>query len=368
MRIVPIECIPNGSILGKTIYNNEGRPLLTAGTTLNSTILKKVHDYKIYSLYIIDEYSENEIEDIIKPELRQKTISILKETFSYISYTKDTTHNSKNLYKKNRYYYKEIKKLAEELLNNILDNENILVNLIDIKNMDNYTYQHSVNVAVLSIVIGIGLKLKKSELINLAMGALLHDIGKVFIPKEIINKEGPLTDEEFSIIKEHPKLGYDYLSKYFDLKTSSLLVALQHHEKVNGTGYPLQLTGDKINHLSKIVSIADVYDALTSDRSYKKAFSASDSLEFIMANSSTMFDHDIVSVFTKLVVPFPFGTIVRLSNGDIGVVQETPTNFPLRPNIKIIESSNKNSEGNYISLVNKLSLVISEVKNDYIKK
>lgn len=368
MRIVPIESIPDGSILGKTIYNNQGRPLLTAGTTLNSTILKKINDYQIFSLYIVDDYSENEIDDIIKPQLRQKTISTLKETFSYISSIKNNEPNNKKIYRKNREYYNKIKGLAEELLNNILDNKNILAALIDIKNMDNYTYQHSVNVAVLSIVIGIGLKLSKDSLIKLSIGALLHDIGKIFIPKEIINKKGSLTDDEYSIIKGHPQLGYDYLSKYFDLKTSSLLIALEHHERVDGSGYPLQLSGDKINYLSKIVSVADVYDALTSDRSYKRAFSASDSLEFIMAHVNSMFDYNIVSVFSKLVVPFPFGTIVRLSNGDIGVVQDTPTNFPLRPNIKIIESSNKNNEGNSISLVDELSLVISEVKNDYVPK
>ena len=367
MRIVPIESIPDGSILGKTIYNNEGITLLTAGTILSSDILKTIKNYKIYSLYIIDKYSENEIEDIIKPELRQKTILSLKETFAYLSSIEKNKTSIKEMCKKSHYYYEKIEKLAEELLDDILSKEDILVNLIDIKNMDNYTYQHSVNVAVLSIVIGVGLKLKKSTLINLAMGALLHDIGKVFIPKEILNKQGPLTDEEFLIIKKHPKLGYDYLSKHFNLKTCSLLISLQHHERIDGTGYPLNLKGNKINYLSKIVSIADVYDALTSDRSYKKAFSSSDSLEFIMANANSMFDLDIVSVFSKLVVPFPFGTIVRLSNGDIGVVQETPTNFPLRPDVKIIESSNKNYEGTSISLIDELSLVISEVKNDYVK-
>lgn len=368
MRIVPIESIPDGSILGKTIYNNEGRTLLTAGTTLNSNILKRIKNNKIYSLYIVDEYSKNEIEDIIKPELRQKTILSLKETFSYLSSIEQTKASVKEICKKNHEYYSKIEKLAEELLDDILEKEDILVNLIDIKNMDNYTYQHSVNVAVLSLVIGVGLKLDKKVLIDLGVGSLLHDLGKVFIPKDILNKKGRLTDDEFETIKKHPKLGYDYLSKYFDLKTCSLLISLQHHERIDGTGYPLQLKGDKINYLSKIVSVADVYDALTSDRSYKKAFSSSDSLEFIMANVGTMFDHDIVSMFKKLIVPFPSGTIVRLSNGDIGVVEETHTNFPLRPDVKIIESSNKDCEGTSISLLNELSVVISEVKNDYVQK
>jgi len=362
MRIVPIECIPEGSILAKTIYSNQGILLLAKGTKLNSNILKKIAKYEISSLYIIDDYSKNEIEEIIKPELREKTISTLKETFSYIASTYDNQLINTKVSQKNNEFFNNIKALAEDILDNILNNDNILVNLIDIKNLDNCTYQHSVNVAVLSIVIGIGLNLDKSSLIKLSIGALLHDIGKIFIPKEILNKKGPLTDEEYSIIKKHPKLGYDYLKKYFELDASALLITLEHHERIDGTGYPFQLSGDKIDLLSKIVSVADVYDALISDRSYKRAFSVGNSLEFIMANSNTMFDYEIVTVFSRLVIPFPFGTIVRLSNGDVGIVQDTPANFPLRPNIKIIESSNKDNMGTSISLIDELSLIISEVK------
>ena len=368
MRIVPIECIPDGSVLGKTIYSNQGTTLLTAGTVLNSNILKKLSKHNIFSLFIIDNYSKNEIEDIIKPELRQKTILTLKETFSYISSINDDEPINKKVYKKNNAYFNKIKALAEDILTNILDNDNILVNLIDIKNLDNSTYEHSINVAALSIVIGIALDLNKDSLIRLSIGALLHDIGKIFIPKEILNKKGRLTDDEYTIIKNHPKLGYDYLKKHFDLDNETLSIVLEHHERMDGFGYPLQLSGDKIHLLSRIVSIADVYDALTSNRSYKRALSASDSLEFIMANSSSMFDHKLVSIFSRLVIPFPFGTIVRLSNGDIGIVQDTPTNFPLRPNVKIIESSNRNNTGNSICLVNELSLAISEVKTDYVLK
>ncbi len=368
MRTVPIECIPDGSVLGKTLYSNKGSTLLTAGTILNSNILKKLHNYNIFYLSIIDDYSKNEIEDIIKPELREKTILTLKETFSYIYSINDNEPINRKVYKKNSTYFNKIKALAEDILNNILDNDNILVNLIDIKNLDNFTYQHSVNVAVLSIVLGIALDLDKDSLIRLSIGAILHDIGKIFIPKEILNKNDSLTDDEYAIIKKHPKLGYDYLKNHFNLDNETLSIILEHHERIDGSGYPQQLSGDKIHLLSRIVSIADVYDALTSDRSYKRAFSASDSLEFIMANSNSMFDYKLVSIFSRLVIPFPFGTIVCLSNGDIGIVQDTPTNFPLRPNVKIIESSNRNNTGSSISLVKELSLVISEVKTDYVLK
>lgn len=371
MRIIPIECIRDGSFLGKTIYDNNGRVLLKSGAELTNTILNKIKDLQIFSLYIQDEYSEAEVDDIIKPQLRQKTISIVKDTFSNIgrfnsiNNTADTNFKAS---KKHSQYFEGITSVSEELLENILNNKNISVNLVDIKSMDNYTYQHSVNVAILSLIIGIGLKLSKKDLINLCIGALVHDIGKVFISKEILNKEGPLTYDEYELMKDHPKRGYDYLSQHYELNSVCKIIARQHHERVDGSGYPDALNEDKLNYLSRIVSIADVYDALTSDRSYRRAMCASDALEYIMANAGSMFDYEIVIIFTKLIVPFPFGTIVKLSNGDIGIVQETPINYPLRPTVKIVKSSNHESEGTCISLIHELSLVISGIEYNLEKE
>ncbi|HEY5524439.1 MAG TPA: HD-GYP domain-containing protein [Clostridium sp.] len=371
MRIIPIECIRDGSFLGKTIYDDSGRVLLKKGAELTDAILNKVKELQMLSLYILDEYSEGEVDDIIKPELRQKTIAILKGTFANISRFNSVNNidvTNRKVTKQDLEYFQAINSIAEELLENILSNKNILVNLVDIKSMDNYTYQHCVNVAILSLIMGIGLKLPKRALINLCVGALVHDIGKVFVSKEITNKKGPLTSDEYGLMKEHPKKGYDYLSKYYELNSVCKIITLQHHERVDGGGYPEGLNQDKINYLSKIVSIADVYDALTSDRSYRRALCASDALEYIMANVGSMFDYEMVTIFTKLIVPFPFGTIVRLSNGDIGIVQETPVSYPLRPTIKIVKSSNHESEGDCISLVHELSLVISGIEYNLEKE
>lgn len=354
MRVVPIECIPEGSLLGRTIYDSNGRILLTSGTVLTNSILNKIREFKILSLYILDEYSNCEIEDIIKPELRQKAIKTLRGTFKDIN----RLNSVKNLGTTKNDFAK-IALIAEEIVENILANKDILVNLVDIKNLDLYTYQHSVNVAVLSLALGVGLRLSKKDLLDLCLGALLHDIGKVFIPKTIIQKPNSLTNEEYELIKTHPRKGYDYLSRYRELHTVCKLIALQHHEHVVGTGYPETLKKDKINYLARIVSIADVYDSLTSDRQYRKALCASDALEYIMAYGGTIFDFDLVKVFIKIIVPFPFGTVVQLSNGDVGIVQDTPVNFPLRPNIKILKSNNTDLNGYSIDLLKNPSLVIS---------
>ena len=223
MRLVPIECIRENSLLGKDIYSCDGRCLLRAGIVLTDDILIKIRDFKIFSLYIIDEYSSAEIEDIIKPELRQKSISVIKETFSDIERIASVHKFEKRTISEytiqEQKYFNSINEIAEELLENVLSNKNVLLSLVDIKSMDNYTYSHSVNVAVISIIIGISLNLSKRKLIYLCIGALVHDIGKSFIPKEILQKPGKLTPEEFEIMKCHSIYGYDFLKKSFSLSS-----------------------------------------------------------------------------------------------------------------------------------------------------
>ena len=366
MRLVPIECIRENSLLGKDIYSCDGRCLLRAGIVLTSDILIKVKEFKIFSLYIIDEYSSAEIEDIIKPELRQKSISVIKETFSDIeriaSVHKFEKRKISEYTNEEQKYFNSINEIAEEILENVLSNNNILLSLVDIKSMDNYTYAHSVNVAVISIILGISLNLPKKNLIYLCIGALIHDIGKSFIPKEVLQKPGKLTAEEFEVMKCHSKYGYDFLKNSFNLSSHIKLVVLQHHERFDGLGYPNGVIGDRINYLARIVSIADVYDALTSDRPYKRAMCPSDALEYLMSNAGTLFDYDIVNIFCKIVIPFPQGTIVSLSNGDIGIVEETLPNFPLRPIVKIIKSERPNEIGSKINLIDTLSVVISNIR------
>ena len=368
MRLVPIEFIKKDSLLGKSIYDSDGRILLRAGVKLTESLIKKVNELEIFSLYIIDKYSPTEIEDIIKPELRQKSITVIKKTFCDIeriaSVHKFEKRLMKDYTKKEQKYFNSIDSIAEELLENVLNNENVLFSLVDIRSMDNYTYAHCVNVAIISLVLGISLKLSKKSLYHLCIGALVHDIGKSFIPNEILQKPGKLTPEEFEVIKKHSRYGYEFSCDFLNLSAHSKLIILQHHERFDGFGYPGKISSDKISYLSRIVSIADVYDALTSDRPYKRAMCPSDALEYLMSNAGTAFDYDMVDVFSKIIVLFPEGTIVSLSNGDIGIVEKTIPNFPLRPIIKIVKSDNYNKIGSKINLIDNLSIVISDIIYD----
>lgn len=364
MRLVPIECVKEGSFLAKTIFDENERVLLREGVMLTTNLIKRIKLIPIYSVYINDEYSDTVIDDIIKPELRQKCIRTLKDTFSSIDKYSSINNDSQNKNMKNASIsgFLSIKDMAEEIMNEILSSKNLMINLVDIKNMDNYTYQHSVNVAVLSLVLATHLGLKKSELLDLCAGALIHDIGKVFIPKEVLNKPAALTSEEFALITEHTVKGYNYLKDSSDVSSVARVITLQHHEKINGKGYPENREGDRINKLAKIIAICDVYDALTSDRPYRRAMLPSDALEYIMAHGGTHFDYEMVKIFSKIIVPYPQGTIVKLSNGDTGVVDEIYANFPLRPKIKIVKSNNSTLINQYIDLTANLSIVIEKIE------
>lgn len=365
MRFVPIEAVKEGSYLAKTIYDDDGRVLLREGVKLSDIFIKRIKLKKIKSVYINDEYTDIEIEDIIKPELRQKAVKSVRDTFhnlrGYNFKGRISNASINKMIKERDKHFEEIAILAGEIIEELLSQKNILINVVDIKSMDNYTYQHSVNVAILSLIIGIQLELTKPDLYSLCMGALLHDVGKIMIPKEVLFKIDKLTDEEFDLIKEHPKRGYDYLKSSYEISSQARAIVLQHHERVDGSGYPDKRDGDSINQFSKIVSVADVYDALTSDRNYRRAICPNDALEFIMAGGGTQFDYGIIEKFVKCVVPYPEGTLVKLNNGDIAVVEKNLYDFPLRPEIKIVKSENHSTINTRIELVEKLDFVIKEV-------
>lgn len=364
MRLVPLQSIRANSYIGKTLYDIEGRVLLNSGAKITYSLIDKLRELNITSLYVIDDISNCEIENIVKPELRKKASELIKSTFNSVERLDSINVNSE----KDDSYLRSIHILAEELLNSILSNEDILYYLVDIKNLDLNTYEHSINVALISLVVGISLNLDRDQLLNLCVGALLHDIGKAFIEKEIVTKESPLTYDEFELMKSHCEKGYYYLKDKDFLHNDSKIITLQHHERIDGLGYPKGLMRNQINKLSKIVAIADVYDTLTSEKYYAQSMCASDALEYIMSHADTIFDFEIVKVFSRVIVPFPCGTVVRLSNGDLGIVQETFPNFPLRPNVKILKSDLKDKEGITISLIDELSLVISDVEKNISKE
>ncbi len=364
MRLVPIENVHSNTLLGKTIYDSDGKVLLRTGVVLRSNTIEKIKELGIPAIYIFDKYSREEIDDVIKPEIRQKTISLVKEAFSTIQRldpAKKEKNNANDYTWQEESYFYNIGKMVDDIMNDIINNDNIILALVDIRTQDNYLYAHSVNVAVISLMLGIACKLPKKRLEALCAGALIHDIGKACLPPELINKKEPLSEEEQEMLDKHPRLGYKYLSSTYNVSALSKIIVLQHHERFDGNGFPDKLKNDKIMDLSAIVSIADAYDNLSTDSPNRKAMFPSDVLEYLMSNAGVRFDYNLVNIFCRIVIPFPRGTLVELSTDEIAVVENTVPNFPLRPIVKIIKSNRPNRVNCFVDLISELSVVIRKI-------
>lgn len=331
MRYVPLTLIKEGMILGKTLYGNNGEVLLTKNTPILLSYVKALINLGYCGIYINDKLSDNiTVNEIINEDLKIKAIKSIKNLMQ------------PNINKKE---IQSSLKIIENLMENIVDeiscNKDIMINMIDLKIASEYTFYHSVNVCVLSIVLGVALKFKKRELHLLGISALLHDVGKLYTPSEILDKPEKLTYEEFQIIKQHSENGFRYIKENLDIDTKVYLGIYQHHEKYDGTGYPLNIKGEKISLFARIISIADVYDALISDRPYRKGVLPSEGIEHIMGGSGTLFDHRLVKIFSKKIAPYPIGTCVNLSNDLVGIVSKNHPSYSLRPSVKIIQADNK---------------------------
>jgi HD-GYP domain-containing protein (c-di-GMP phosphodiesterase class II) len=204
-------------------------------------------------------------------------------------------------------------------------------------------------------------------LTRLGLSAILHDIGKIFINKKIINKPGVLTDEEFEEMKKHSQLGFDYAKEKFQLPPASYTGIIDHHEKFNGMGYPNRKSGSQISLFGRIITLADVFDALSSERPYRPAMKPSEAMEYIMGNSDTMFDPKIASIFIRKIAPYPVGTTVKLSNDCTAIVLENYESVCLRPRVRVIKDNGTDVKPYELDLKNDfsvLNVVIEDVVND----
>lgn len=354
MRFVPTSCLREGMILGDNLYNNFGELMLSGGIALNEDYLKSIQRLKYNGIYIDDDISKDiPILNLISESVKAQTVKGIKDIFIH--------SDNGRVPKKN--FIDNAKKQMEDIVNQIFEHKNLMVNIIDMKVFDDYTYYHSVNVAVLSIVIGVALEMDKEELCNLGFAGLLHDIGKVFVNKDVLNKASPLTVDEFEEMKKHSLLGCEHIKKGYGLSTTAYMGILDHHEKYEGGGYPNNIKGERISKFGRIIAVADVYDALTSDRPYRKALLPAEAMEYIMASNMTLFDPKIVEVFAKKIAPYSIGTCVKLSCGKTGIVLENFEELCMRPRIRIYKEGDQEVEPYEINLAdhNHLNITVVEV-------
>lgn len=325
MRLVPLEFIKEGNILGKSLYNDSGQLLIAKNTGLTNSMLRKIKSLGYSSIYIASEYTEHDIEHIVKPKFINKALILNRKISQMIIDQPKSLKSSLH----------ELSFVITEIIDEILASKEIFLNLINVSTYDEYTYKHSLNVMFLAISLGRSMGYTRNQLYELAIGALFHDIGKMFVPKDILLKPSNLTIEEFELMKNHSERGFTFLREYTDLSALIRIVSLDHHEKWDGTGYPHGKKGEEIHPYGRIVAVCDVFEALTSNRPYRKEVPLFEAREYISGGGGTYFDYNVVKAFNRTVNPYTIGCYVKLSDGREGIVRNTNENYYTRPVVEI---------------------------------
>jgi putative nucleotidyltransferase with HDIG domain len=226
-------------------------------------------------------------------------------------------------------------------VDNIIHREDAMLLLTKLRTRDEYTSEHSLNVAILSIALGRSIGMNRQQLNEVGLAGLLHDMGKILTPSEVLNKPGRLTDEEMEIMKQHPADGRDILLSSHDILDEAINVAYSHHERLNGSGYPRGVDRKELSSCTKIVTIADVYDAITGDRVYSDGRTAAEAIAILHAGRDTIFDLKLIDQFIQNIGIYPVGTVVEMHNGEVGIVVKSNLEYRLRPVIKLILDQDK---------------------------
>lgn len=338
MRYIPLREARPGMRLAYELYDSLGRTLIGSNSELTDSYIEKLEGYGFDGIYINDELSEGiEIESVITPKLRIEGLTCIRQ------------HNIDGCYE-----------VAKRMVDEILSKESLSLDLTDLRTYDDYTYAHSVNVAVCACLIGIGMGFSEKDLVNLVVAGLLHDLGKLQIPPEILNKPGRLTQEEYQIMKSHATLSYELIRERWDISAQIKTAVLFHHENVDGSGYPQGIIGEEQTMFTKILHVADVYDALVSKRPYKNPYSPHEASEYLMGGCGIMFDRTVVEALLSYVPLYPKGTEVVLSDGRPAIVYENAGLHNLRPIVRLMD-------GTLLDMMQQenLSLTLTMPQNEY---
>lgn len=331
IRLKPNQ-LKTGMVTAQSIFNEKGAPFLVRGTPLTDRYIYRLRQLSIPELHVTSLSSNFQLQpppDIVEERTRVQAVDNVAETF------REAEENG-------RFDMTRLEKCADFLVRDIMAKKKNLVQITDIRLHDSYTFSHSVNVAVLSTMLGDLCGYSKRKLQIITLGGLLHDIGKLAVPTPILNKSGSLTAGEFKIIRRHPSEGRKILKELTSPIASILaIIAVQHHEHLDGSGYPYHLRGKSIHPYSRITAIADVYDALTSVRPYKRAYKPNVVYRMMMQNSTGHFDMDRLRLFFDNVAIYPVGTVMKTQLG-YAIVKKVVFGHTLAPVVIVFADKNGN--------------------------
>jgi len=335
--------------LAKDVYNSEGILLVPKDTLLTANHIIKINLYQIHDIYV---YSQ---EEQVAPvnQMRQalaSTPEFIEFSYKYDRKVEDIQKQLAQIVSSGAINTKSLTALVDDILDSTVSQSQLFSYMCRLNSADDVTYNHSMNVSLLASILGKWLDMSEESIKELALAGLLHDIGKIMVNQTILNKKGPLTDEEFAHIKQHTTLGYQMVMGS-DLPTGIKQAVLMHHEKMNGEGYPLGLKWESIHPYPKIISIVDIYDAMTSERPYHKRFHPLDVIRMFEEECYGLLDTQYLYVFLEHIALNFIGEQVLLNNGQKGEIIFINKQSPSRPLIK-------KEDGTIIDLLKDVSIFI----------
>lgn len=325
MRLLALGPAAVGGRLALDVHNRVGRVLLAAGTVLTARLVERLAQHGYLSVPVTDPLAPDVLpSETVRAELRAEAVEA-------VAHCMDDTSAGGHLQ-----LPRNVRAVVDGILDSILRNGEVAICCAALRSLENYTFVHSVNVCIYSVLLGTGLALDRSDMRHLGLGALLHDIGKVYY-MDLVQKIGPLTPEERSRIERHATDGYEMLRRCHDIDLRAAHVAFQHHERLDGSGYPRGLQGPDIHPWASVVAIADVYDTITSDRAYGRAQPPHIALGELRAMADRgALDRRLVHHLMNRVAAYPEGAILRLQSGEIAVVLGQTARGPACPLVRVL--------------------------------
>lgn len=329
---MPLRLCQPGMRLGRSIFSDEGLVLLGEHMELTDAFLRRLDKFGIQFLYIEDPRTDDiRVKDRVSQETRARAVAEVRTQFRRMMDDAMKRRSVNGLH-----LGRAFRSIVESILDDITSSRDSMLMLVNIHASDHYLFQHSVNVCIYTAILGQAYGYSRDELYTLSLGALLHDIGKTQLPAEVLLKPSSLTHEEFELMKTHAALGFRKLKDEPNVPLLSAHIALQHHERINGSGYPRGIAGDEIHEYARWVGIADSYDAMTTHRVYRNAMLPHEAMERLYAGAGTLYDQDKIELFRDKVAIYPLGMLVTLDNGATGVIVDVNALSPQRPVVRVL--------------------------------
>lgn len=342
IRIVRLADLKPGMIIGQDLFNNAGQMLMAENTVLTPDLIARFDKWgtSFVPIKFADEVVTAVIPGRLTHEQAAGVNAFLAEGVAYkrqaLAITYEILDNLRNRKAIDR---DTTRGVIIKLVQKASTDRDLLINMLTVRRIDNYIFNHSLNVCILAILVGHMMKLTAKQLILLGEAALLHDVGMTVIPEDVVQRQGPLTEEERFQIQKHPRMSAELIQKMTNTETELLKAVLHHHEREDGSGYPDGLQGEEISPFGKILAVVDVYDAMTNSRSYRSSHPPYQTVKNLLTQVSSGLSQPVVQAFVAEMSLHPTGSMVRLNTGALGIVVRANRQAPIRPLLRMIRDA-----------------------------